>query len=281
MTLRHLGHTAIALCAYLSLACGSATAPPDTADTLAPEIGDFRITGDPTSAAGATWTLQGNIAGTTYDLKGILFKPTGTGPFPAVIVSHGNGGNANGYSRGIAQTMVTWGAVVIATNYTHAGGVEIGSPGTSADAGASAANVLRARKLVDVLRSLCYVDMSRIAAHGHSMGAFLTTALLGNAPASFLVASHSAGGIRAEGTVGAAPTAVQASTIVTPYQMHHGDADVVVSLALDRELAHVLTQRGVVHELLVYAGGSHADVSQSAVVLQRVRQWYTDHGLFR
>lgn len=80
---------------------------------------------------------------------------------------------------------------------------------------------------------------------------------------------------------GSQTTRLQASTIATPYQMHHGDADVVVSIASDRDLATLLTQRGVRNELVVYPGGSHADVAQSSVVLARVRQWYIDHGLFR
>lgn len=43
-------------------------------------------------------------------LKGILFKPaTGTGPFPAVVISHGKGGTARGDSANVARTRVGWG----------------------------------------------------------------------------------------------------------------------------------------------------------------------------
>ena len=73
-----------------------------------------------------------------------MLKPQGAGPFPGVILSHGAGGSANYYSRGIAAEMVRWGLVCIATNYTHAGGVPLGAPGTLSDVGASQANVLRA-----------------------------------------------------------------------------------------------------------------------------------------
>lgn len=47
----------------------------------------------------------------------------------------------------------------------------------------------------------------------------------------------------------------------------------------DRELAALLTLRGVQNELLVYAGWSHADVAQNATVLGKVREWYIAHGL--
>jgi dienelactone hydrolase len=102
-----------------------------------------------------------------------LLAPSGSGPFPAVIISHGNSSNVAGYSRTIAREMVGWGLVCIATNYTHAGGVPIGSPGTASEIGASPANVLRARRLVEILRGLGTVDMSRVALHGHSLGAFV------------------------------------------------------------------------------------------------------------
>ena len=161
---------AVVIAAMLCLATGCGDSKPATQPSPAGPPAGFLLTGDPTSANGATWTYQATTGGVTYDLQGILFKPAGTGTFPAVIVSHGAGGNANGYSRTIARTMVAWGLVVMATNYTHAGNAPVGSPGTAADPGASTANIARARQLVELLRGLGYVDMNRIALHGHSMG---------------------------------------------------------------------------------------------------------------
>lgn len=78
----------------LLVACGvGATSSPTV--PIASTLGDFRVTGDPAGATGATWTLTGTSNGIVYDLSGILFKPAGTGPFPAVVISHGAGGNAN------------------------------------------------------------------------------------------------------------------------------------------------------------------------------------------
>jgi dienelactone hydrolase len=218
------------------------------------------------------------VAGVRYDLQGILLKPLGSGPFPAVIISHGAAGNANGYSRSIARVMVGWGLVCIATNYTHAGGVPIGSPGTSSQGGASAANVQRARKLVDVLRALGFVDMNRVALHGHSLGAFVTIATAGAHPDLFRAASHTAGGVVPDfvpDVLGvAAPTTSQASSIRAAYQMHHGDRDFVVPLAADQLFASVLISRGITHELLVYPGAGHDDVAMNPTMLDRIRAWY-------
>jgi dienelactone hydrolase len=283
--------TGLAACLLLISGCGGPGMPGASPTAVDPGVGAFdsatvaaalRVTGDPASAAGATWTYRATSGGVAYDLQGILRKPAGSGPFPAVIVSHGAGGNAASYASAVAREMVRWGLVVIATNYTHAGGVPLGAPGTAAEPGASRANVLRAQKLLELLRALGYVDMGRVAAHGHSMGAFVTAALVGASPGAFRVASHTAGGVRPAGGPGdaAAPVDSQVAGVRAPYQLHHGDADAVVALALDQRLAAALAARGVEHELVVYAGASHADVAQSPAMLERVRAWYAGHGMF-
>ncbi|GLC25860.1 alpha/beta hydrolase family protein [Roseisolibacter agri] len=283
--LRLLAHACLlvallAACGERSTPSGEPSPTPPTSPTAptAPAAG-LVLQGDPESAAGATWTYRATVDGVVYDLKGVLFKPRGAGPFPAVVVSHGYGGSAATYSRGIAVEMVRWGLVAIATDYTHAA-VPSGAPGTSADPGASTANVQRAHRTYELLRSLGYVDMRRVAAHGHSMGAFVTAALLAAYPADFRAASHTAGGVRVATFDGAAPTEAQAATIRTPYQLHHGDRDAVVLLAADQRLASVLTASGTTHELQVYPGADHDDVARSAAMLERVRAWYGRWGMF-
>jgi predicted esterase len=123
--------------------------------------------------------------------------------------------------------------------------------------------------------------MRRVAAHGHSMGAFVTTALLATYPNDFRAASHTAGGVRTDAfAFGPAPPESQATSIRTPYQLHHGDADSVVPIASDRRLDSVLQTNGVTHELRVYAGAEHNDVSNNPTVLAAIRAWYTTHGMF-
>jgi enterochelin esterase-like enzyme len=240
--------------------------------------GAFAVTGAPSSATGATWTYASIDDGVAYSLKGILLAPAGAGPFPAIVVSHGKGGSARGYSARIGQTMRGWGAVIIATNYSHgtdsAGDLPLGPQGASAE------NVLRAHKAFDLLRCVASVDRTRVAAHGNSMGAFVTSALLGAFPTDFKVASHTAGGVfTADGQPDMAPTPAQVQGIRTPYQLHHGDADTVVPLAMDQALDAILTTLGVPHQLHVYPGVDHGGVALHATVLSRVRTWYTNRGL--
>jgi dienelactone hydrolase len=256
---------------------GSERSSPTAPSTPAPSAA-FVLQGDPESAQGATWTYRGSLDGVTFDLQDILLKPAGAGPFGAVIISHGAGGNVSALPRTIAIEMRRWGLVGIATNYTHSAGGPIGAPGTADDPGASDANVLRGHAVREILRTLGYVDQGRVAAHGHSMGAFVTTALVAAYPNDFRVASHTAGGVRLPGIIaGPAPSEAQARTIRTPYQLHRGDQDTVVPIAQDQRLDAVLQANSVVHEFHVYPGVDHTEVATSPTVLTRIRTWYAAH----
>ena len=247
--------------------------------TPGPAGPEFTVTGDAESAAGAAWTLRGTLDGSPIDLQGVLLKPRGSGPFPAVILSHGYGGTAQ-FGRSLGTIMREWGLVCIATNYTHAGGVPVGAPGSASDPGASPANVIRAHATLAVLARLGYVDLARVAAHGHSMGAFVTTAFVAAYPGDVRVASNTAGGvlldaIHREGMP--PPSVAQARRIQAPYQWHHGLLDYAVPFLLDRRFDSVLTAP---HEGHLYPRLRHADVAQDPAVLARIRAWYAAHGLF-
>lgn len=235
----------------------------------------FVVSGNPATTTGATWTYDSVDGGVHYVLKGILFKPaTGTGPFPAVVLSHGKGGSPRGYSANIARTMVNWGLVGIGTTYTH--GSDAAGTLPWGGEGASPENVLRAHKTRDLLSCVGSIDFSRVAAHGNSMGAFVTGQLLGTHPSDFRAASHSSGG------VSTGPNSTQraaAEQIITPYQLHHGDADTVVPLSQDQTLNSILTASGTPHQLHVYAGVTHEQMSYDATMLGRVRFWYRLHGV--
>jgi dienelactone hydrolase len=172
--------------------------------------------------------------------------------------------------------MVGWGLVAIGTMYTHAPDAEdLGNAPDGAD-GASTANVQRAKKTHDLLTCVGGVDLTRVAAHGHSMGAFVTGQVLGTYPNDFRAASHTAGGV-SDG-----PNATKraaAEQIVTPYQLHHGDADQVVALFQDQTLDGILAANGTPHVLHVYPGYDHQRITFDPVMLSRVRSWYQTQGV--
>lgn len=241
----------------------------------------FVVSGSPESSSGATWSFRGTVNGVVYDLTGVLYKPTGSGPFAAVVLSHGSDGSAAFLSSLLAPTMVQWGLVCIAVNYTHAVGVPAGQPGTSADNGASLANIERAHMTHELLRRLGYVDMARVAHHGHSLGAYVGVATIASYPGDYRVASHTGGGVRpSQILIGPAPTVAEAATLTVPYQMHHGDADSEVPLSYDQRLDSVLTSTNVEHQLIVYPGAGHLDVRSSPATLAAIHDWYSQHGMF-
>ena len=62
--------------------------------------------------------------------------------------------------------------------------------------------------------------------------------------------------------------------------MHHGDADLVVLLRYDRNLAEILAEQGVEHALIEYPGFGHEDMSLDPTMFASVRAWYASHGMF-
>lgn len=238
----------------------------------------LRVSGDPRSQAGATWTYQSIDLGTAYALEGILFLPPGSGPFPGVVVSHGKGGTPYGYSASVARIMAGWGMAAIGTMYTHAPDAQDAGNLPDGPDGASDANVARAYQARELLSCVGEVDTNYVAAHGHSMGAFVTGQLLGRFQDAFRAASHTAGGVSL-GPNATTPAAAQA--IVTPYQLHHSAADTTVALIQDQTLARILEEGGVPHALYVteYPGYTHAQIALDPAMLERVRGFYQAWGV--
>lgn len=236
------------------------------------------VTGDPRGTNGARWTYASVDAGVAYALEGVVFLPAAPGAYPGVVVSHGKGGTPYGYSAAVARVMRGWGMAAIATMYGHAPDAEDAGNLPAADDGASAGNVLRAHKARDLLSCFRGFDRERVAAHGHSMGAFLTGQLLGAYPEDFLAAAQTAGGV-SDGPNATHPDA--AALIRTPFQVHHGDADVVVPIAFADRLVSILAANRVTHDYHVaeYTGYSHAQIAQDPGMLERVRLWYQEHGV--
>ncbi|HEU5073364.1 MAG TPA: dienelactone hydrolase family protein, partial [Polyangiaceae bacterium] len=238
----------------------------------------FAVLGDPASDGGASWTYQEQDGCDEYNLEGILFAPAGSGPFGAVVVSHGRQGTPSGYSATVARSFRSFGLVAIGTRYTHA----LDTDGRNAELlpagaeGASDANIKRARKAQALLACVAGVDGTRLAAHGHSMGAFLSAELVGTFASDFLAASHSAGGTSDYG-VATSPGA--AESITAPYQIHHGESDTVVDIALDHAFQEVLEANAVRHEFHTYPGYTHQAIATDETMLDRVGAWYATHGV--
>lgn len=224
---------------------------------------------------------------TGRSFTGIMLKPAGNGPFPAVIINHGAGGTANGYSLMKARELVNWGLVCIGATLTHVANGET----NSYNMGNCPENIARATACANVLASLPYVDTNRIALFGHSMGAFATigdAAALGN---RIRAAAITAGGIIPDsaGTNNAAPTVTEASPVQTPFVMFHCDGDPVVPYVREQLFQSLLDSNLVTNRHFLYSSNSipntnnwhniHQDATVNADVLTNTYQWFQARGV--
>jgi len=239
------------------------------------------ISGNPESSGGATWTYNSTDNGTDYDFYGTLLKPAGSGPFPGGVVNHGFTGVPSNMGS-VARAMRSWGMVVISPVLTHCSDDAGYKP--AGGSGADPANMLRVRKSLDILCYLGYVDMSRVAIHGHSAGAYVTTDALDTYPDSFKVGSHTGGGTNGCTSTlicGFMPALSERDGIIAPYSLNHGDADTTVPLSWDQNLYDEFLQAGhPITELNIYPGLDHAASHDDPAVLTNIQEWYTTHGLF-
>ncbi len=214
-----------------------------------------------------------------HSVRGILVRPAGDGPFPAVVVSHGLGGRAATFGLTKAREFARWGMIVIAPDYTHAQ-AETGPGGSSSDRstfGASAENVRRARFCVAWLRARPDVDRRRLAAYGHSMGGFVTIALAAEEPLAAAAISGSGMAPR-EGFPAPGPEIVR--NVRTPMLMLHGADDPVVRPAQSDALKRLLDEAGVPNERIVWPGVGHdVDRAREADVFNAIRAWFERHGV--
>ena len=275
MTTQKRLHIVAALAATLTLTAGSRQVQPKPQQASpAPKIENFKLDGE-------KWTCIAD----GKPLSGVMVKPQGTGPFPAVILSHGLGGNAEGIIRSMGQECVKWGLVCIATSYTHAGKSGGGRGGLAqmdfTQAGARPENVRRALACLEILRQQKDVDGSRISAYGFSMGAFVTIALAAAAPEQIAAAAVASGGVQvATGSTAAAPTADVASRVRAPFLILQGALDRTVPPESSELLKQLLDKSGVPNERHVFEGVTHNVPRERTEEANRLmRQWFTKYGI--
>jgi dienelactone hydrolase len=252
------------------VASGAAAAPvKPAAAAAAPAIQDVKLEGE-------RWTCAAD--GKT--LAGLLLKPAGEGPFPAIVLSHGLGGSAQTMMRTRGAELVKWGFVCIATDYTHAGAGGGGRGSREgvdfSQAGARPENIRRGLACIEILRSRKDVDPTRIALYGHSMGAFLTIALAAAAPDKVAAAAITAGGVVADSRqVAAAPTAEVANRVRAPFLILHGTVDTTVAPQSSERLKQSLDRHGVPNARHLFEGVGHGLPNEKSDDVNRLlREWF-------
>jgi len=200
--------------------------------------------------------------------RGVIFKPSGKGPFPAVLISHGLGGNGDQFGRNKSRAFVKAGFLCIAPDYAHVRG------GDRKDFGASAENLRRAKKCLDILEARPDVDSKRLYAYGNSMGAFLTIGLAAEESKRLAAAAITAGGVAPiDGQP--APSKARAEKIRIPICILHGTDDTTVPPERSKMLEEVLEKNHVACERKTFEGVGHElNASNAAEVDELMIKWF-------
>jgi dienelactone hydrolase len=271
-------------------------APPPAAAPTVPTAKEFKLEGE-------RWTYRDG----DFAMNGILLKPEGSGPFPAVLISHGLGGSAESFGLQKAREMVKWGFVCIAPDYTHSakflggqrpgagkagaskGAAKSGAADTKgvrsnpqyATYGASAENLRRAKTCLELVSQLPGVDAKRLVAYGHSMGGFVTIGLAASSPELLKAAAITGSGVAPQEGF-PAPSAAKAERIRTPFLILHGSVDPVVRPQQSADFKAVLDKHQVPNHRAVYDGEGHPiDQSKREEVFAAIKEWFTRHGVQR
>lgn len=267
-------------------------APPQADTPASTHTKEFKLDGE-------RWTYRDG----EFAMGGILIKPEGKGPFPAVLISHGLGGSAESFGLNKAREMVKWGFVCIAPDYTHSAkflggqrpgagkagatkaapkaGATKGGPAANpqyATYGASDENLRRARVCLELVSRLPEVDAKRLVAYGHSMGGFVTIGLAASSPELLKAAAISGSGVAPQDGF-PAPSAAKAESVRTPFLILHGAADPVVRPQQSADFKVILDKNRVPNQRTVYEGEGHPiDQSKRAEVFAAIQDWFTKHG---
>jgi endo-1,4-beta-xylanase len=249
----------------------AAPAPAPTASPM-PLVSGLQLNGE-------QWTYRDG----EFAMSGILLKPPGKGPFPAVLISHGLGGAAQSFGMMKAREMVQWGMVCIAPDYTHnaraAGGQRANGVRDMSGFGASAENLRRAKTCVGLLKQLPEVDRTRIAAYGHSMGGFVTIGLAAAEPGILKSCAITGSGVAPQEGY-PAPSEAAAAMIRSPFLMLHGALDTTVRPAQSEALKRILDRNRVPNERRVADGQGHPiDQTMRDEVFRAVRGWFEKQGV--
>jgi dienelactone hydrolase len=203
-------------------------------------------------------------------------KPSGAGPFPAIVMFHGAPGGRGmeqitGWSRGdhggpVWERFLQEGFVVVVADYRGGDFNLMNTPSTNGLTTAIDDGV----SVIEHVRGLPFVDRSRVSVYGVSLGGNLALFLASKipdlhavvvgapAPIWFLGASMPAGGpLRDLGALRPDPAIAGANIapIATPILMLVGTADPL--LAIDRTLHDELASRGKSIRMQIYEHGYH------------------------
>lgn len=215
----------------------------------------------------------------SWSFTGTIKKPSGGGPFKAVIVSHGKGSAGFGFCAITEEWFANY--LRICPDYTHAASSAGGNDDPSSWAG-SPENVKRATKALDILVSQelasqlsLSVDSSRLFMWGNSMGAMVTVATVAEVGSRVNAAAYTAGGLSDGEYLPNDPSI--ASGVEAPFLMLHALNDGTVDPSASRRWRDALINYDKTYQLVWFKSGGHNmmhDPTYKPVIGDFLRSWF-------
>lgn len=262
---------------------GSGGGPAECAELLVLP-GTLTLTPSPNPPQGGVmWSFQYVEPNDPTAVTGIIVGPSGAGPFPAVVVSHGKGSSAQQFGLQKANAWFLPNKYFsIAPNYTHANDMACAA---NNDCAGSPENVRRARAAIDIAKSDelaakigATIQLDRVYLYGNSMGAGVTIETAMKEPCRIRAAAISAGGLSALLTPSGAG-GVQ--DIQVPILHLHGRTDNVVLPAEAQALEDTLEAEDKVHQMQWFTGIGHdlsANAATTDICENFVMAWFGAYG---
>jgi carboxymethylenebutenolidase len=231
--------------AYVLVACSRAEEPAPTIAAELPEASPIAMVTNPAfSTAEIVYNANGGTA------PGYLARPTGAGPFPAVVVIQEWWG-LDAHIRSIVDRFAAEGFVALAPDLYR--GRVAQEPD---DARKLAMELVREQALADIqgavdyLAGQAFVEPKQVGVMGFCMGGGLAMSLswLGRNIGAAIV--FYGGGVR--------PSEAELASISAPLLGIYGEADAGIPLDLIRGWEAKLTNLGKTHKIIIYPDAPHA-----------------------
>ncbi len=178
-------------------------------------------------------------------------EPEGPGPFPAILLLHGAGGNIAFWLDRLAPFVTRLGIALYAVHYFDRTGTDRADTMTILDGHHVPLWLDTVADAVTSLAARPMIHPRRIALLGVSLGAFLALAYatLPNRHRVRAIVEIS-GGL-------AAPYAATAAASFPPTLILHGEQDIVVPVTQAHALSGLLTRLDVFHRIELFPGEGH------------------------
>ena len=177
-------------------------------------------------------------------------EPPGSGPFPAILLLHGSGGNIGFWTDRVAPYLATLHVALYAVHYFDRTGTTRADATTILDGVHYPQWLATVGDALEHLRTRPRVDAGRIALLGISLGAFLALSA-GTNPANQIKAIVEISGGMPDGD------APQVTRSFPPTLILHGTADSVVPVSQARALDALLNRSHVPHRLELFEAQGH------------------------